>query len=85
MSTTFIEIDECLSVPCMWNSTCNDEIDGYKCNCTSGYNGTHCESGKLKYHTSRLHTFTITKLAHLLNYFQMVFATNNNHIVSRNK
>ena len=47
MWPTFIEIDECLSAPCMWNSTCSDEIDGYTCNCTSGYNGTHCEIGNI--------------------------------------
>ena len=44
-SSKSTEIDECLSSPCQ-NGSCTDGVNGYWCNCTSGYNGTNCETGK---------------------------------------
>ncbi|CAG5125571.1 unnamed protein product, partial [Candidula unifasciata] len=39
------DIDECQSDPCQHNSTCNNIFkDGFKCNCTPGYNGILCET-----------------------------------------
>ena len=44
-----LDIDECASSPCQNNATCIDGANGYGCNCTAGYNGTHCGIGKMYY------------------------------------
>ena len=44
----YLDIDECASDPCLNNATCHDQINGYTCNCTDGYNGTHCETGNYR-------------------------------------
>ena len=38
-----LEIDDCLSQPCMNNGHCVDLKDDYHCECTAGYWGTNCE------------------------------------------
>ncbi|XP_041480030.1 serine-rich adhesin for platelets-like isoform X3 [Lytechinus variegatus] len=38
-----VEIDECSSTPCQNNATCEDRINGYRCQCAAGFNGTNCE------------------------------------------
>lgn len=38
-----VNIDECVSIPCLNGGTCNDGVNGYKCNCTEDYMGTNCE------------------------------------------
>ncbi|CAN0152012.1 unnamed protein product, partial [Rangifer tarandus platyrhynchus] len=38
-----VNIDECLSKPCLHDGTCVDGIDHYTCDCKSGFSGTHCE------------------------------------------
>ena len=40
------DIDECISAPCMNGATCSDDVNGYSCNCTSGYIGDNCETGQ---------------------------------------
>uniref|UniRef100_UPI0019397EDF fibropellin-3-like n=1 Tax=Styela clava TaxID=7725 RepID=UPI0019397EDF len=42
-SKYFLEINECASEPCKNNGSCLDEINGYVCRCTDGYDGIHCE------------------------------------------
>ena len=42
------DIDDCSSTPCMNGATCKDAIDSFTCQCLSGYNGTNCETGKLR-------------------------------------
>ena len=39
------EIDECATNPCLNNGTCVDLLNSYYCNCSAGYNGSHCETG----------------------------------------
>ncbi len=34
-----IEIDECLSLPCLNNATCTDGIGNFSCSCALGYEG----------------------------------------------
>lgn len=42
--TCQVPIDECASNPCQNGGVCNDEINGYTCDCgSSGMIGTHCE------------------------------------------
>ena len=42
---TVLLFDECASSECI-NGTCVDEVGGYFCNCTEGFNGTYCDFGK---------------------------------------
>ena len=39
-----LDIDECISNPCITNSTCIDGINSYTCECKEGFtgNGTNC-------------------------------------------
>ena len=36
------DIDECASQPCI-HGECNDQLNGYLCECLEGYTGVHCE------------------------------------------
>ena len=36
-------VNECISDPCENGGTCNDDINGYNCECRRGYNGNNCE------------------------------------------
>ena len=50
--TSFIseETDECASSPCV-SGSCQDNVDGYTCDCDAEYEGTHCETGKQHFKT----------------------------------
>ncbi|KAF7247104.1 hypothetical protein EYD10_06930 [Varanus komodoensis] len=39
-----VDIDECLSAPCLNNGSCVDDISYYKCHCRSGFTGINCET-----------------------------------------
>ena len=41
----FLDIDDCASNPCQNGGTCNDQLNGYKCDCAIGYEGYNCETG----------------------------------------
>ena len=45
--STFLDIDECDSVPCQSGGTCSDGINEFTCNCVPGHTGVLCETGKL--------------------------------------
>ncbi|XP_074254833.1 sushi, nidogen and EGF-like domain-containing protein 1 isoform X2 [Saimiri boliviensis] len=38
-----LEIDECRSQPCLHGGSCQDRVAGYRCLCSAGYDGAHCE------------------------------------------
>lgn len=43
---TFLTVDECLSDPCLNGGNCVEEVNGYHCDCSPGWVGTHCETSK---------------------------------------
>ena len=41
----YLDIDECDPDPCQNGTTCNDQVNGYTCDCYAGYTGTDCQTG----------------------------------------
>uniref|UniRef100_A0A8C8RY53 Protein eyes shut homolog n=1 Tax=Pelusios castaneus TaxID=367368 RepID=A0A8C8RY53_9SAUR len=39
-----VNIDECISAPCLNQGSCTDDINFYKCHCKRGFIGTNCET-----------------------------------------
>ncbi|KAK3739936.1 hypothetical protein QZH41_015977, partial [Actinostola sp. cb2023] len=39
-----ININECVSNPCENGGSCEDQVNGYKCACVTGYEGNNCET-----------------------------------------
>ncbi|CAH1793526.1 unnamed protein product, partial [Owenia fusiformis] len=37
------DIDECQSVPCKYNGTCVDILNGFRCYCPDGFSGPTCD------------------------------------------
>ena len=40
-----LDIDECVTSPCLNQGSCFNEFGSYVCECTDGYTGSLCESG----------------------------------------
>ena len=47
MSNPIIDNNGCNSNPCENGGTCIDEVDGYSCDCVTGYEDDNCETSKL--------------------------------------
>ena len=45
----FVDVNECSNAPCINNGTCNDAINGYMCDCISGFTGDDCETSELPF------------------------------------
>jgi len=43
---TVLDINECASMPCLNGAPCSDRVNGYSCQCASGYTGTNCQTGE---------------------------------------
>ena len=56
------DINECASWPCENSGVCDDNVDGYTCQCDRNYVGTHCESGMM---TATPMYSTLVSFAHL--------------------
>ena len=41
-----IDIDYCATEPCLNGATCVDQVEGYQCQCSPGWQGENCEQGK---------------------------------------
>ncbi len=42
----YIDIDECVSIPCQNGGKCIDLVNAFQCSCMSGYSGNNCQIGK---------------------------------------
>ena len=38
-----VDVDECESNPCVNGGHCDDDVNGYTCDCASGYTDIHCQ------------------------------------------
>lgn len=38
-----LDVDECLSKPCLHDAVCENKINSFKCICKPGYTGINCE------------------------------------------
>ena len=43
----FLDIDDCAGKPCLNEGKCVDEVNSYRCDCKSGFEGKSCEISKL--------------------------------------
>lgn len=44
-----VDINDCLGKPCKNGGTCIDEVDSFKCFCSSGWEGELCDTSKYYY------------------------------------
>lgn len=47
MLTYYVEIDNCVNHTCHNGGSCVNGASNYSCNCSAGYTGDHCETGKV--------------------------------------
>lgn len=54
------DINDCVNHTCQNGAPCVDGIDSYSCNCTAGFTGAYCETGKeVKQRNLFLHEFNL--------------------------
>lgn len=46
LSLVSADVNECETEPCEHGGTCIDEVNGFSCNCTPGWEGNTCQFGK---------------------------------------
>ena len=47
-NANFLDIDECVNHTCANGGLCVGGVNSYKCNCSAGYTGERCLTGKWK-------------------------------------
>ena len=68
-----LDVNECISSPCLHASTCIDHVNYYTCVCSNGYTGYHCETSKYEeffifyLHNPFYHELCFNNLLHLYN------------------
>lgn len=68
---TFADVNECATVkPCKNGATCVNTLGGYQCRCPNGFQGKHCDQGRLRYFPVRLLASIPRLLSHCIPYFQ---------------
>ena len=45
-NTNFLDIDDCVNHTCANGGLCVDGINTYSCNCSAGYTGERCLTGR---------------------------------------
>ena len=40
------DVNECASAPCQNGGSCEDEENGFVCECADGYTGAECQFGR---------------------------------------
>ena len=48
-NTNFLDIDDCVNHTCANGGLCVDGINTYSCNCSAGYTGERCLTGRSKF------------------------------------
>ena len=48
-------IDDCSPNPCLNGASCTDEVAGYECTCTDGFEGDTCGIGLFSHHCHNSH------------------------------
>ena len=44
MFSLLLGVNECYSSPCQNGAICNDEVNGYQCDCMEDFTDTHCQT-----------------------------------------
>ena len=42
-----MDVDHCMSFPCLNDALCVDTMSGYVCTCAPGWTGIQCENGMI--------------------------------------
>ena len=48
-NANFLDIDDCVNNTCANGGLCVDGINTYSCNCSAGYTGERCLTGRSKF------------------------------------
>ena len=48
-NANFLDIDDCVSHTCSYDGLCVDGVNSYTCNCSGGYTGEYCLTGRWEY------------------------------------
>lgn len=48
-----VDVDDCANNPCQNGGSCADLVNGYTCNCVTGYDGVNCANSMY----THMHTF----------------------------
>ena len=67
------DIDECGSTPCLHGATCRDDANSYQCQCSPGFTGSFCETGKSPI-TGKTHSFPHPCDIEMTKSYKMMFA-----------
>ena len=67
-----VDINECISNPCVNGATCTDAVDAYTCACVAGYTGPQCDTCEcIGLSNSSQSSIQVTKVT--LFYFYLVY------------